>query len=93
MSASSCSPFDASRMALVAEGGEDGRRVQRQLDALAAELAHGAGLLAHAGADADGLADLVDQAPPERSGLVSEHHEAPGIRAHVDHRDPLHHWR
>ena len=49
--------------------------------------------LAHAGADSNGLADLVDEAPPRGSGLVPEHHQTPGVRAHVDNRNPLHSGR
>ena len=60
-----------------AEGGEHGGGMKRELDAVGAKHAPVAALLAHPGADPHGLADLVDEAPPGRVGLVAEHHQAP----------------
>ena len=70
----------------LAEGREDGGGVECAVHAVGTERAR----LTHPGADPDRLADLVYEAPPGRSGLVSEHHEAPGVRPHVDDRNPLH---
>ena len=95
------SPFAASRMALVASASTWSTPVARQNAAYTAAVCrrelHPVGpqhaspsRLAHAGADPDRLADLVDEAPPRRIGLVAEDHEPPRVRAHVDDRDPLH---
>ena len=76
-----------------AEGAIDGRGVQRELHAVGTQLARlvaVVGSVAHPGADAHRLADLVHEAPPGRAGLVAEHHQAPRVRAHVDDGNPLH---
>jgi hypothetical protein len=75
-----------------AEGGEHGGGMERELDTVGAEHAPVRALLTHPGADPDGLANLVDEAPPGRVGLVAEDHETPGVRPHVDDRNPLHDW-
>ena len=74
-----------------AERGEHRGGVKRELHAFGTELPVAIPiLLTHARTDADRLADLVHEAPPGRSRLVAEHHEAPRIRPHVDDGDPLH---
>ena len=69
------------------EVGEHGGRLHGSFHRLWLQRAR----LRHPGADPGGLADLVDQAPPAR-GLVLEHHQAEGVRPHVDHGHALHQW-
>ena len=74
-------------MPRAAEGREDRGGVQGELDALRPKDVVS---LAQPGADPHRLADLVHEAPPGRAGLVAVHHEAPGVRAHVDDRHAFH---
>ena len=103
ISASSSSPFAASRIALVATASTCSTPVARQN---AENDRGGVKRAARPAPDAAGSPPpfVAPMPAPMRtasrisstrlhqavSGLVSEHHQPPRVRAHVDHRDPLH---